>query len=46
MTTCFKCVGDFEDDDVLWVTVEGYLEGDTKPYCVACAPIQPDYERE
>ena len=44
--TCAKCLQDFEDDDILWATIDGKLEGDTKPYCVACAPEQPHYERE
>jgi hypothetical protein len=46
MTTCAKCLIDYEDDDILWATPTGELEGDTKPYCVACAPEQPNYEGE
>ena len=46
MTTCAKCLKDYEADDILWATPTGELEGDTKPYCVACAPEQPNYERE
>lgn len=46
MTNCNKCLNDYEADDILWATVEGELEGDTHPYCVACAPAQPNYERE
>jgi hypothetical protein len=42
--TCVKCISDFEEDDVLWATPTGELDGDTKPYCVACAPEQPNYE--
>jgi len=44
--TCVNCLNDFEGDDVLWATAEGKLEGDTRPYCVACAPEEPDYEGE
>jgi hypothetical protein len=44
--TCAKCLQDYEDDDILWATIDGKLEGDTKPYCVACAPEQPHYEKE
>jgi hypothetical protein len=44
MNTCVSCLNDFESDDILWATAEGKLEGDTRPYCVACAPEQPDYE--
>jgi hypothetical protein len=44
MTTCFKCIGDYEEDDILWATETGELEGNTKPYCVECAPEQPNYE--
>jgi hypothetical protein len=46
MTTCAKCLNDFEEDDILWATPTGELEGDTRPYCVACAPEQPNYEGE
>lgn len=46
MNTCAKCLNDYEEDDLLWATPAGELEGDTKPYCVACAPIQPNYEEE
>jgi len=44
MTTCTECLKDYEEDDILWATKEGELEGDTRPYCVACAPEQPNYE--
>jgi len=44
MTTCFKCLNDYEEDDILWATETGELEGNTKPYCVKCAPEQPNYE--
>jgi hypothetical protein len=44
--TCVKCLNDYEADDILWATLTGELEGDTKPYCVACAPTQPNYEGE
>ena len=43
---CHICDEWLEEDDILWATIEGKLEGDTKPYCVACAPEQPHYERE
>jgi hypothetical protein len=46
MTTCAQCLKDYEADDILWATPTGDLEGDTRPYCVACAPNQPNYERE
>ena len=46
MTTCAECLIDYEDDDILWATPTGELEGDTKPYCVACAPEQPNYKGE
>ena len=43
MTTCNKCLIDYEDDDILWATPTGELSGDTRPYCVACAPEEPNY---
>lgn len=46
MTTCAKCLKDYEEDDILWATPTGELEGDTRPYCVACAPEQPNYGGE
>lgn len=46
MTTCAECLNDFEEDDILWATPMGKLEGDTRPHCVACAPEQPNYEGE
>jgi hypothetical protein len=46
MSECEKCLKDYEADDILWATPTGELEGDTRPYCVACAPNQPNYERE
>ena len=44
MTTSFECLDDYEEDDILWATETGELEGNTKPYCVECAPEQPNYE--
>ena len=46
MTTCNKCLIDYEDDDILWATTTGELSGDTRPYCVTCAPEEPNYGRE
>lgn len=46
MISCAQCLNDYEADDILWATPTGELEGDTRPYCVACAPNQPNYEGE
>lgn len=46
MITCNKCLNDYEGDDILWATPTGELVGDTRPYCVGCAPEQPNYESE
>jgi hypothetical protein len=46
MITCSKCLNDYEADDILMATPSGELEGHTRPFCVGCAPEQPNYEGE
>lgn len=44
MIKCNKCFKECDGDDVLWATPAGELDGDTRPYCVGCAPEQPRYQ--
>ena len=42
--SCWKCLKDFHEDDVIWADVEGNLTTMTGyPYCMACLPEEPNY---
>jgi hypothetical protein len=42
--TCFICLSDFEEDDIVWADQEGNIENHTYAYCVGCLPPQKEEE--
>ena len=41
--SCWKCLKDFHEDDIIWSDEKGNLTTMTGyPYCMACLPEEPD----
>ena len=47
MYTCYKCLTDFEEDDIVWADKEGNIRWHYFAWCVECLPAQKEvYENE
>lgn len=40
--SCASCKKDRNEDDLVWVNIEGKADMKGRPYCVECAPQEDD----
>jgi len=47
MYTCYKCLADYDEDDIVWADKEGNVRWHYFAWCVECLPAQKEvYKNE